>query len=124
MGRMTGTLVYDADCGFCTRCARWAQARMRPGSEVVPSYALDLHAVGLSQKDVDEAAWFLPTSGEGLRGHRAIAAALRECGWPWTLLGRIVGSRILSPVASRVYAAVAERRGSLPGSDGTCGLDR
>lgn len=123
-GRVTGTLVYDADCGFCARCARWAQARMAAGNQVVPSHALDLDAAGLSQEDVDEAAWFLPSAGTGLRGHLAIAAALRECGGPWALLGRLIGSPLLSPIASRVYAALAARRGSLPGSDGTCGLDR
>jgi predicted DCC family thiol-disulfide oxidoreductase YuxK len=119
---VAGTLVYDADCGFCTRSAWWAGARMGPGNRVVASAGLDLDRAGLTQADVDAAAWWLGSDGSRRRGHLAIAAALRECGGAWPLLGRVIGSRLLSPIAARAYDAVARNRGRLPGSDGTCDL--
>ena len=47
---MTGTLVYDADCGFCTRSAELLQ--QRSDCAVRPWQSLDLAAVGLTQADV------------------------------------------------------------------------
>lgn len=118
---MTGTLVYDADCGFCTRCAEFARARLRRGNHVVPSHAID-PAVGLSRAELDAAAWWVPEAGTPLRGHRAIAAALGACRGGWPLLGRLIGARAVEPVASRVYDRVAANRYRMPGSDGTCNV--
>ena len=51
-------LVYDGDCGFCTRCARWVGTRSH-GVEVVPWQTLDLAALGLSEQQVRTAAYWL-----------------------------------------------------------------
>lgn len=116
---LTGTLVFDADCGFCTKCADWARTRLRDG-RVAPSHTIDAATYGLTRDDLDAAAWWLPAGGAPVRGHEAVAAALRQCRGAWPLLGRVVGSRALRPVAARVYDLVAVNRYRLPGSDGTC----
>ena len=118
---MTGTLVYDADCGFCARCAAFARARLAPGNRVIASHAVGA-AAGLSRSDLDAAAWWLPDDGAPLRGHLAVAAALQHCRRGWPLLGRLAGARDLAPVSTRVYALVAANRYRLPGSDGTCSI--
>lgn len=119
---MTGTLVYDADCGFCTRVATWAERHLRDGSRVAASYTLDQEAVGLSQAQLDEQAWWLDDDGSQLGGHEAIAAAMKECGQPYAAAGTVLAARPLRPLARRLYALVARNRHKLPGSDGTCGL--
>lgn len=121
-GGMTGTLVYDADCGFCTRAAKWAERHLRDGNRVAPSYSLDQKAVGLIQAQLDEQAWWLDDDGTKVGGHEAIAAGMKECGQPYAAAGAVLGSRPLRPLARRAYALVARNRHRLPGSDGTCNL--
>jgi predicted DCC family thiol-disulfide oxidoreductase YuxK len=120
---MTGILVYDADCGFCTRAAKWAERHLRDGGRVAASYTLDQETVGLTQAQLDEQAWWLDEDGSQLGGHEAIAAAMKDCGQPYRAAGIVLGSRPLRPIARRAYALTARNRHRLPGSDGTCGLD-
>lgn len=49
---MNGQVVYDADCGFCTRVAHWAD------HDPVSWQALDLAAVGATPEQADNfAGW-------------------------------------------------------------------
>ncbi|WP_309649633.1 DCC1-like thiol-disulfide oxidoreductase family protein [Nocardioides sp.] len=120
----TPTLVYDADCGFCTRCADFARAR--GAFEVAPWQALDLPAVGLTEQQVSEAAYWLD-GDTTRRGNRAIAAALRAfrpgvryAGY--RLLGRLIDLPPVRPVAALGYALVARYRYRyrLPGGTAAC----
>jgi hypothetical protein len=79
-------LVYDGDCGFCTRCARWVETRARH-VEVVPWQALDLRALGLSEQQVRTAAYW-PDDGTTDHGERAIARSLMACGRGFAVIGR------------------------------------
>lgn len=118
------TLVYDADCGFCTVCADFARAR--GDFEVAPWQALDLAAVGLTEQQVSAAAYWL--DGDGPRsGHRAIARALRSfrpgpryAGY--RLLGRLIDLPPVRPLAAVGYALVARYRYRLPGGTDACRL--
>src|SRR5436190_21440444 len=85
-GAMTGTVLYDADCGFCTSCAHWLE---RHGScQVKPWQSVDLDALHLTIEDVTTAAWWLDSSGRATAsGAQAIAAALCTCGPAYRLLG-------------------------------------
>ena len=118
---MAGTVIYDADCGFCTSTADWLARHGR--SNLQPAQTLDLDAVGLTERDVAEAAWYLDESGAvAARGAGAAAAALKECGLPWRLLGYLyVGP--LRPLADLAYAWVARNRHRLPGSTDACRID-
>lgn len=118
-----GTLVWDADCGFCA----WSLRRMRDlGATCAdsPWQRTDLDAVGLTVEDVTEAAWFVDEQGGLHRGAAAIGQALRTSRWlPVRLLGRVAGSRALRPVADPAYAWVARNRHRMPGSTDACRLD-
>jgi len=117
---VTGTLVYDADCGFCTASAGWIE---RHGQcAVVPWQRIGLEEVGLTREEVTAAAYWLGTGGTKHRGARAIAAALRTCGPAYRLVGRFMDLPPVRPVAALVYGLVAKYRYKLPGGTNACRL--
>lgn len=115
----TGTLVYDADCGFCTTSAEWLEAH--GDCAVVPWQGMDLAAAGLTEDEVTSAAYWLE-GGEKRRGSRAIAAALRSCGPAYAALGRLIDLPPVRPLAAVGYGLVARYRYKLPGGTDACRL--
>ena len=114
----TGTLVYDADYGFCTSSAGWLE---RHGEcAVVPWQRIGLDEVGLSREEVTSAAYWLEPGGGKRRGARAIAAAMRTCGPAYRLLGRFIDLAPVRPVAAVAYGLVAKYRYKLPGGTNAC----
>lgn len=115
-------LIFDGDCGFCRRSVGWAR-RLGATCEFRASYDVDLAALGLTEEDAVAAAWFVGTGGQLFRGHEAVAQVLLGSRWaPVRLVGRLVASRAMRPVASRVYQWVADHRSRLPGGGPTCSV--
>jgi predicted DCC family thiol-disulfide oxidoreductase YuxK len=116
------TLIYDGDCGFCTRSAqfarRWVDRRER--YDVRSWQELDLAALGLTAERCDEAAQFVRADGATRSGHEAIADALVHGAPGW----RPVGHALLAPgvraLAARAYGWVAGHRHRLPGGTPAC----
>lgn len=104
------TLIYDGGCDFCGRCADWIATRLPAGAAVVESRHTDLAALGLSEQQAADAAWWIDTDGTHHRGHRAIAEALRACGGSWSRLGRLLILPGVSLLAAAVYELVARNR--------------
>jgi len=104
-------LVYDGDCGFCTRCARWVEARARD-VEVVPWQALDLPAMGLTERQVRTGAYWLD-DGTTDHGEGAIARSLMACGRGYAVIGRALLLPGVRRVAGLGYRFVARHRGRL-----------
>lgn len=122
-GQTGGVLVYDGDCGFCTRSARWIEARLPLGYPVVAWQAIpDLAALGLTEADVQRAAWWIDTDGRAHGGARAIARALIACRGAWSLVGWALLVPPISWLATLVYALVARYRYRLPGATDACRL--
>jgi predicted DCC family thiol-disulfide oxidoreductase YuxK len=119
----SGQLIYDGDCGFCTRSAQWL-ARVRPERvRIVPWQAMpNLSALGLSEHDVTERAYWQDASGALRPGHEAIAAALVARGGPALAAGRLIASSLVAPLAAHIYHWVATHRHAMPGSTDTCRL--
>lgn len=119
-------LVYDGDCGFCTRSARWVARRLPAGSPatVAPWQSLDLRSLGLTPVDVASAAWWIDADGGKRRGHLAMAAALGRIGGRWAVVGRLLATPPVSWLARPVYALVARYRHRMPGSTDACRLPR
>ena len=116
-------LIFDGDCGFCRRSVGWAR-RLGATCEFRPSYAVDLAALGLTEEDAVAAAWFVGTGGQLFRGHEAVAQVLLGSRWAAVrVAGRLVASRVMWPVAGRVYQWVADHRGRLTGGGPTCSVD-
>ena len=78
-----GTLIFDGDCGFCTKTARWVERRLGDDYRVVPSQQTDLGALGLTGDDVARSAWWIEPDGTRSDEHRCIAKALRAMHGLW-----------------------------------------
>ncbi|QCW49231.1 DUF393 domain-containing protein [Nocardioides dongxiaopingii] len=114
-----GTIVYDADCGFCTRTADWVGSHGTATTQ--PWQTLDLEPLGLTVDDVTTAAYWLDADGRvTARGAGAVAAALRSCRGGWRVLGHLVYARPVRPLADVVYRWVAANRYRMPGSTDAC----
>ena len=115
-------LVYDGDCGFCTRSAALARRVLPADCAVVPWQGADLAAVGTTAERARREALWVPRTGEVVGGARAVAAALREAGSGWALLGRLLQLPPIGLLADAVYRVVAANRMRLPGGTAACAL--
>ncbi len=114
-------LIYDGDCGFCMWSLRLS-LRLGATCRHQSAQTADLAGLGLTEEMVHGAAWFV-TDDQTWRGHEAIAQVLRSSRYGVVrLVGAAVGSRILRPVASRVYDWVVDHRHQLPGATSVCRL--
>lgn len=119
-----GRLVYDADCGFCTRAAEWLARRRPERVGIVAWQALpDLEALGLTVDDVTTRAYWQDSAGGLHGGSDAIALAMVARGGRLVAAGgRVIAGPVLSPVARLVYGWVAQNRHRMPGSTDACRL--
>ncbi|OLT38861.1 hypothetical protein BJF82_08345 [Kytococcus sp. CUA-901] len=120
-------LLYDPDCGFCTRAAQ-VLARWPVTCEVAPMTPDRLAAAGVDAQRADREIPFVDDAGQVSYGAAAIAAALRTADRS-APLGRLVwaagaalGAPPLAWVAPPVYRLVAEHRHELPGGTAACAL--
>lgn len=106
------TLVYDGECEFCGRLARWVRRRDRKGRVVVRANQEPglLTELGLTREDVDRASWAVEPGGRRFEGAGAVSRVWRELGGVWRVLGALYLVPPLGWVADRYYARVARRR--------------
>ena len=106
------TLVYDGECGFCTRMAWWVERHDRRGRvDVRPNQEEGLiERMGLSREEVDRAAWAVEPGGARFEGAAGINRMLRELGGGWAVVGSLYGIPPVRWVEDRYYGRVARRR--------------
>ena len=112
------TLVYDADCGFCTRSAQWLAATGKV--RIVAWQSLDLAQHGLSVEDVTAAAQWLGPEGPRASGARAISLAMRARGGAAAIAGAFIALPGISLLAAAGYRVVARYRHRMPGGTAAC----
>ena len=104
-----GWLFFDAECGFCTRIARWlAPILNRRGLGVAPLQDPRVGALlGLSQEELLWEMRFLLSDGSQYGGADAAVALAREIGWarPLVWLSRVPGMMKLLRTGYRWVAA-------------------
>lgn len=116
-------LVYDGDCGFCTRSALVARRFVMPtGGTVVASYDLDLDAFGLTMDECLEALQFVDSRGRVHAAQDAVAHLLLAGAPWWRPLGAVLLVPGLNAVAGVLYRAVARNRYRLPGGTAACAM--
>jgi len=106
-----GWLFFDAECGFCTRIARWlAPALERRGLALAALQDPRVGALlGMSGAELLRELRLLLTDGAQFGGADACVALAREIWWarPVVWLARVPG---MMEVLRRGYARVAARR--------------
>ena len=119
---MDGRLLYDADCGFCTRVAK-RLAVLRLPVEISPLQAADLGVLGVSPERATREIPYVGADGRVFYGHAAFAAALRTGRAPYRALGVFLVLGPFDGIFQRIYAWVARHRHELPGGAPTCQLE-
>ncbi|RRD48477.1 thiol-disulfide oxidoreductase DCC family protein [Arachnia propionica] len=118
-----GVLLYDRDCGFCSRCVAWTgRPWLRTELHAIAVQATDPTALGLDRGACLEALHVVDRGGTVHVGSDAVAAALRASRLPWPLLGRLLTMPVIRRIAAAVYRIVARNRHRLPGGTDTCRL--
>lgn len=113
-------LVFDGDCGMCTRYAEWVRHRLPADVDVVAWQQVeDLSTLGLTRADVECAAWWLDGSRRA-GGAEAIARSLVATDGPTAVMGRVLLAWPISRLARPVYRWIAHNRQRLPGSTDAC----
>ncbi len=111
-------LIYDGQCGFCLRSARWIEARLPTGARVEPWQSLELDELGLSRPDVEAAVWWIDDSSRVARrsrGAEAIGRSLLAAGGVWAAAGLLIIHPPLCWLARPAYSLIAANRHRLRG---------
>lgn len=119
---MRNTVIYDGDCGICTRLAGFVRRRLRPDAEVRASQELDLAAYGVTEAECAEALQYVTSAGRTYAAQDAVARLLLASRPVW----RPAGAALLLPgvnaLAGVVYRWVARNRYRLPGASDACAV--
>lgn len=110
--RSRPTMLYDGECGFCTRTMELAVARLPDRVAWVPYQSADLRAYGLSEAEVARSVHLVDPSGRVEHGSAAVARVLVHAGGRWALVGRLLLAPPVSLVAELVYRLVGRASGA------------
>lgn len=122
---MTSTspiFVYDGDCGFCTRCAQFAERRVPSSARIVPWQWTNLAALGLSEAECDAAVQWVNPGWPTVAGPDAIAALLGSSTRGWRAAGWLLRRAPVRALAWPVYRWVSRNRHRMPGGTPACSL--
>jgi predicted DCC family thiol-disulfide oxidoreductase YuxK len=104
-------LLYDPNCPFCRRCARFLREHDRGGRLSVRrnDTAGLAESVGLTREDVDAAAWAVEP-GHRHGGAAAVNRAVAELGGAWPWVARLYPLPVLRHLEDAAYRWVANHR--------------
>lgn len=70
----------------------------------------DLEKFGLDRTDVEREVWWVADGRTPIGGSQAVCAVLARIGGPWSVVGALLNSRGVSPLAAWAYRWVANHR--------------
>jgi predicted DCC family thiol-disulfide oxidoreductase YuxK len=104
-----GWLFFDAECGFCTRIARWVSRPLqRRGLGVAPMQDPRVGSLlGMTREELLKELRFLDADGRLYGGAKALLAVAREIAWarPLIWISRIPGMHAALDAGYRWVAA-------------------
>lgn len=116
------TLLYDGDCGVCSKLAEYARTTLPRPPELIPNQFVDLDEYGVTPEQVARGVQLIVESDHGVRRWSGMDAILRmlqlqpNVGIRYAgFVGMLPGIRHLARGGYRVFA---NNRHRLPGS--TC----
>lgn len=108
------TVIFDGECGFCTRSAAWLTRLDRRGRLVLRPYQRPgLERFGVSETQANASVWVVG-GGVTTSGAKAISVAL-DVALGTRLFRWVYRCRPLGWVGEKAYAWVARNRHRLPG---------
>lgn len=118
-------LLYDGDCGVCTRLSGVVTSTVRRRREdfTVSAYQdADLPGLGLTPEQCDEALQWVDGRGRVSSAQDAVARVLLAGSLPFRPLGALILLPGVNALAGVVYRWVAANRHRLPGGTPACSL--
>lgn len=107
--------LFDGDCGFCRKWARWLQRQLPTDVTFLAYQDLeDVGAYGLTEHDVETASYWIDQDRKPHRGARSFACALRQGRGAWAALGALLDAPVVRVAADRLYPIIARNRHRLP----------
>lgn len=114
-GQVTGVLLFDGDCGFCTSCARWLQRVVPTDARIAPYQRAPLTRLGVTTAQAAESLQWVDDAGRRAAGPQAIAALLQGSTSPgWQSVGKMLAAEPAQAIAWPTYRWVARNRGRIP----------
>ncbi len=120
--RTRPVLVYDGDCGICTKCVSFVDKHLSRNIDIVAWQHADLPALRLSQAECEEAVQWVAPDGAVSSAHIAIGDLLKDSGALWWPLGVLMQTPPFKWVASVIYKWIAKNRDRLPGGTPACAM--
>lgn len=115
-------LVYDGDCGICTKCVGFVERHLSQDIDIVAFQHADLDALGLSAAECEQAVQWVIPDGTVSSAHIAVGDLLKASGWQWYPLAFLAQIPPFSWVASAAYKWIAANRHRLPGGTPACSM--
>jgi len=114
-------LIFDGDCGFCTRSVNVAK-RLPIDSEVTAYQFADLELYGTTEERASHEVLWVDRSGQVHGGAQAIARLLVTAGGMYAVAGWLIRTPPLRWLAAGVYRLIANNREKMPGGTTACAL--
>ncbi|MEO6020516.1 MAG: DUF393 domain-containing protein [Knoellia sp.] len=118
-------LLYDGDCGVCTKLSRVVTTHLRAKRSdfTVSAYQdADLDRLGVSAQQCDEALQWVSSTGRVSSAQDAVARVLLAARLPLRPVGAFLLFPGVNALAGIAYRWVALNRHRLPGGTPACSL--
>ncbi|GHE30190.1 MULTISPECIES: thiol-disulfide oxidoreductase DCC family protein [Streptomyces] len=113
-------LLYDNDCGFCTRSVQWLRDHNALShTRTVAWQSLDPRRLPVARQRLEREI-ILVSDGDIHGGATALAHAVSSGSLPWRLTGHALRLPVIRTLAAYVYRNVAVNRHRMPGATAAC----
>lgn len=121
---MQQVVIYDGDCGFCSRSVEYARIRVAPNLVYLASQKVNLEDYGLTKEDCEKALQFVTSDSQVVAAEKAVIQILKQGNFACKLLGTVMSLPIVNLISKLGYRFVARNRGKVSGSTGSCQVKR
>ncbi|GHE46113.1 thiol-disulfide oxidoreductase DCC family protein [Streptomyces capitiformicae] len=117
-------LLYDGDCGFCTRTITTLLAAPRRPVHMQTWQETDLGQLGIDELRATREMLWVNSDGRVTGGAVAFADLFRHLGGPWRVSEALLRTPPTRWLAAGVYRVVADNRHRMPGGTAACAVPR
>jgi predicted DCC family thiol-disulfide oxidoreductase YuxK len=115
-------LVFDGDCGFCTKSVQAIERWLDPDVEITAWQYADLHELGVTEERARREVLLVTPTGDVYGGAEAFAKLLAHRRGVWSVPGAVMQIPPVNLLAAQAYHLIAENRYKLPGGTPACAL--